>query len=176
MMGPRSSSPANMDGTVSLFLFRSDLFLHNTPPPHPTPSIWRPRPPTYVHVRCICPCSKTDTSSRSTDKSRDTGWGLHRQSRASEYWGYLVQVWRCMQASSLTLDLSLGRDSRHFASLGLTTLLGWVCGFTCRHSAELSRVSLCQGWSICESGLIFFFSHGYWSCDWALAKSIFCWA
>lgn len=44
-----------------------------------------------VCVHCHCPCSVTDTGSRSAGKGGGSGWGLHWESRASDYRGLLVQ-------------------------------------------------------------------------------------
>lgn len=65
MMGPRSSSPANMDGSVSLYVTTPDSCSHVT-----LPSLHLKTHGSLlhaVHTRCVCPCSETDTGSRSTD-------------------------------------------------------------------------------------------------------------
>lgn len=95
-----------------------------------------------------------------------------------------VQVY-ARTTSSLVLDLDLGRDSRHFASLGLTKLFGLSVRFglfsqlltslfffksKLRAKCVLENIKICKSWkyvcprlSVCESGLVFHpNNHGVW--------------
>lgn len=70
-----------------------------------------------------------------------------------------------MRASPLELDLRLGRDSRHFALLGLHLWAECVVSpvLTALNQAELKKTKMCTGckyvcqsWNIYETFLLFF--------------------
>lgn len=154
-MGPRSSSPANMDASVSQTCFHTV--------PSLLPSEHLEFLPTYMSVvyalalkqtQAVDPQLKTETQA---EVSTDSPVPVSIEAVSTRCQGVCelpllswICVWEEIQGILLYWDCTFGLS---------------VCGVTCCHSTEPSRIKkskmctgckyVCQSWNICETFLFF---------------------